>query len=345
LPDIKSHISEENGIVKVFITGATGFIGGHLARQLAQAGYDLHCLTRSTSDTHALQALGVHLVPGSITDPGALAAGMQGCQALVHLASVYSFWEPDMGILQRVNVEGTRAVLQAAAAAGVQRVVYLSTVAVYGVPAQYPFNEETPHAPRLTTVYGRTKRQAEEIVRQAASQHGMQLVVLQPGAVIGAGDTRATGQYLEELLEGRLPLMSFHNTQMNFIHVLDVCDAVQASLERPGAAGQTCLLGGTQMTMWQYLEMISEISGAHLPYLKFPVIVPTLLGWVLTPLAHLLKRPPVWGLSNDQVRMLRDGFVFDGSKAERELGIHYRPVREAVADSVAWYREHKRKHR
>lgn len=322
--------------MKVFITGATGFIGSHLAQQLADAGYELYCLVRSTSDRRALQVLGAHLVEGTVNDLTALQEGIQGCQVLIHLANVYSFWEADMSILYTVNVEGTLTVMQAAAAAGVQRVIYVSTVAVYGVPEEKPFNEKTPPAPRLTTTYARTKRQAEEIVRQMADEHGVELVVFQPGAVIGAGDTRATGQYLADLLEGRLPLMAFSQTQMNFIHVLDVCDAVQRSLETEDVVGQTYLLGGTQMTMWQYLEMISEIGGVRMPYVKLPVIVPTILGWILTPLAYLFRRPPVWGLSNDQVHMLRDGFCFDGSKAGRELGIRCRPVREAVADSVAW---------
>lgn len=339
VPDIENHILEDNGILKVFVTGATGFIGGHLARQLAQAGHELHCLVRGLSDTSALADLGVHLVQGAVTDLAAMQQGMQDCDSLIHLAGVYSFWEADRDVLQRVNVKGTRTVMRAAAAAGIRRVVYVSTVAVYGVPQEKPFSEATPPAPHLTTAYAHSKRQAEEIVRQSAVDHGMELVVLQPGAVIGAGDTRATGQYLCELLEGRLPLMSFHKTQMIFVHVLDVCDAVLRSLALPEAEGQTYLLGGTQMTMWDYLEMISEISGARLPYVRFPVFVPTVLGWILTPLANLIKRPPIWGLSNDQVRMLRDGFVFDGSKAERELGICYRSVREAVVDSVTWYRK------
>ncbi len=322
--------------MKVFITGGTGFIGGHVARRLTETGHELHCLVRSSSDTRRLQALGAHLVPGTVNDLAALQDGMQDCDVLIHMAGVYSFWEPDMSVLPRVNVEGTRTVMRAAAAAGVRRVIDVSTVAVYGVPDEKPFNEETPHAPGLTTLYARTKRQAEEIVRQTAGEQDMELVVLQPGAVIGAGDTRATGQYLIELLRGRLPLMSFSESQMNFIHVEDVCDAVERCLAADDVVGQTYLLGGTQMTMWAYLGMISEIGGVRMPYVKLPVIVPTVLGWLLTPLAYLIKRPPIWGLSNDQVKMLRDGFVFDGSKAERELGIRYRPVRDAVADAVAW---------
>ena len=325
--------------MKIFITGGTGFIGGHVTRRLAQEGHELHCLVRETSDTHSLTELGACLVPGTVNDAVALQKGMQGCDVLIHLANIYSFWEPDMSILPRVNVEGTRTVMQAAAVAGVKRVIDVSTVAVYGVPDEQPFNEETPRAAQVTTLYARTKREAEEIVRQTATEHGMELVVLQPGAVIGAGDTRATGQYLEELLDGRLPLMSFSETQMNFIHVTDVCDAVVRCLAADDVVGETYLLGGTQMTMWDYLGMISEIGGVRMPYVKLPVIVPMVLGWFLTPLASLVKRPPIWGLSNDQVNMLRDGFVFDGSKAERELGIRYRPVRDAVADAVAWVRE------
>ncbi|MDX9866058.1 MAG: NAD-dependent epimerase/dehydratase family protein [Anaerolineaceae bacterium] len=325
--------------MKIFITGGTGFIGGHVARRLVEAGHQLHGLVRETSDTSSLQEMGAHLVTGTVNDLAALQGGMRDCDVLIHLANVYSFWEPDMRILPRVNVAGTRTVMQAAVAADVKRVIDVSTVAVYGVPAEQPFNEETPHALSLTTLYARTKRQAEEIVRQTAAEHGMELVVLQPGAVIGAGDTRATGQYLEALLDGRLPLMSFSETQMNFIHVADVCDAVVRCLTADDVVGETYLLGGTQMTMWAYLGLISEMGGVRMPYVKLPVIVPTVLGWFLTPLAHLIKRPPIWGLSNDQVRMLRDGFCFDGSKAERELGICYRPVRDAVADAVAWMRE------
>lgn len=325
--------------MKVFITGGTGFIGGHVARRLTEAGHELHCLVRSSSDTRNLQALGAHLVLGTLQDTPALHDGMQGCAVLIHMAGMYSFWEPDMGILERANVEGTYQVMQAAAAAGVKRVLYLSTVAVYGLPEEKPFNEETPHAPLLSTRYARTKRQAEEIVRQTAAAQAMELVVLQPGAVIGAGDTRATGQYLNELLRGRLPLMSFSKSQMVFLHVADVCEAVARCVTMERATGQTYLLGETLMSMWDYLGMISEIGEVHMPYMKFPVIVPTILGWFLTPLSNLVKRPPLWGLSNDQVKMLRDGFVFDGSKAERELGIRYRPLRDAVADSVAWVRE------
>ncbi len=325
--------------MKVFITGGTGFIGSHVSRRLSRDGHELHCLVRGASDTRNLQDLGAHLVQGTVNDLTVLQEGMQGCDVLIHLANVYSFWEPDMSILPRVNVEGTRTVMQAAAAAGVRRVIDVSTVAVYGQPDAKPFNEETPHAAQLTTLYARTKREAEDIVRQTAADHGMELVVLQPGAVIGAGDTRATGQYLRELLNGWLPLMSFSETQMNFIHVADVCDAVVRCLAADDVIGETYLLGGTQMTMWAYLGMISEIGGVRMPYIQFPVIVPMILAWFLTPLANLIKRPPIWGLSNDQVRMLRDGFVFDGSKAERELGIRYRPVRDAVADAVAWVRE------
>jgi dihydroflavonol-4-reductase len=327
--------------VKVFITGGTGFIGGHVARRLTEAGHELHCLVRSSSDTHNLQSLGAHLVLGTLNDALALHDGMQGCDVLIHMAGVYSFWEPDMSILERVNVEGTYQVMQAAAAAGVKRVIYLSTVAVFGLPEERPFNEKTFHAPQLTTRYARTKRQAEEIVRQSAAANAMELVILQPGAVIGAGDTRATGQYLNELLRGRLPLMSFSESQMVFLHVADVCEAVACCVTAERAIGQTYLLGDTVMSMWDYLGMISEIGEVRLPYIKFPVIVPTILGWLLTPLSNLVKRPPLWGLSNDQVRMLRDGFVFDGSKAERELGINYRPVKDAVADSVAWVKRNK----
>ena len=182
--------------MKIFITGATGFIGKTLVKKLAGSGHAVRCLVRPTSRVDALRQVGFHLVTGNVNDAESLRLGMAGCDWVIHLANLYTMWHPEPAQFRRVNVEGTYNVMQAALQAGVSKVVYLSTAAVYGRPADLPFREDSLPGPKTFSEYARTKALGNQLAWQFSQQHGLPLVVLYPGIVLGAGDDKPSGKYI-----------------------------------------------------------------------------------------------------------------------------------------------------
>jgi dihydroflavonol-4-reductase len=323
--------------VKYFVTGGSGFIGAHLVRRIQAEGHEVRGLARSGESARKFESMGAVVVRGDVMDREALQAGMQGCDVVFHLANLYAMWEAAPTRFERVNVDGTRVVFSAALAAGVGRVVYVSTAAVYGRPAQAPFVEDSPPGPVLFSRYARSKAQGEREAWQFAARTGLPLTVLYPGIVLGAGDDKASGQYIRDILFRRVPSTIYHQSQATYVAVCDVVEALLRAAALPQALGQKYLVGGTVMSGQAFVELVREVSGAPLPALHFPDWMVTAASYLFTGLANLLRRPPLWGLSVDAAHTLRNGFVFDGSKAERELGIVYTPVRKAVEDAVASY--------
>lgn len=324
--------------MRIFLTGGTGFIGHHVARRLLQAGHQLRCLARTTSSRrNDLRAWGVELVDGDVTDRAAVEAGLVGCQAVVHLAGLYAMWQPDRPAFEQVNVTGTRTVLEAALARGVRRVIYMSTVAVYGRPQERPFCEDSQPGPRWFSEYGRSKAAADRLAWELAGR-GLDLTAFYPGIVLGAGDDKASGHYIRDLIGRRCPSTIYHHSSNMYVYVGDVALAVERALERPRAIGQKYLLGAEALDGQVYTQLISQVSGVALPWFRFP-------DWLVTTASHLLTwranlwthTPPPWGLSIDAAWTLWHGFVFDGSKAVRELGIRYTPIRRALEEAVASY--------
>lgn len=320
---------------EVFVTGGTGFIGRHAVRRLAEAGHEVRCLIRETSDTEELEELGCELVPGDVTDRGTVLEGVRGCEWAVHLAGLYSHWEPDKTAYRRVNVEGTRNVMEAALAVGVSKVVHVSTHGVWGKPAFEPSDEETPLGPVRFSEYARTKHEGDRIVWEHFERRGLPVVVLYPGPVLGAGDPNATGLYIRDLIEGRAPARALEGSVFTLVHVRDVADAIVRALEKEGNEGERYLIGKHSLSMREINRTVGEISGVPLPGLSLPDPVILAGAWLLTRLADLTGKPPPAGMALDQVRSMKEGHVFDGSKAERELGLVYTPIREAVEEEVA----------
>jgi dihydroflavonol-4-reductase len=318
--------------MRVFVTGGTGFIGGHLVRRLAHTGHEMTCLVRAASRGEALGRRGARIVVGDVTDPVALGRGMAGCDAVVHLANVYSFWEADPRVYERVNVRGTAQVMKAAFLTGVGKVVHLSTCEVFGYGADAPFTEETPVGPRRDSRYARSKFAGERIA-WGWERRGLPLVVLYPGAVLGRGDTKPTGRYIRDLARGRIPFLVYPDTVLTVVHVRDVVEAIVQALEREAAGGRY-LIGRHQLTIGALSRMVSEVAGVPLPRRRLPDRLVLPLAALLTGAARLTRRPPPWGLSLDQARVMRRGFRFDGSRATRELGISYTPIREAIAEML-----------
>jgi len=325
--------------IKTFITGATGFIGIHLVERLAQTERKMHCLVRKTSNVSRLKELGATIVTGDVTDKDSLREGMRDCNQVINLANVYSFWEPNRQIYTDINVKGTRNVMECALETGVSKVVHVSSVVVYGKPADCPFTEESPVGPVRFSEYARTKYAGDLIAWELYEKENLPLIMIYPASVLGPGDPKASGQYIQALIHRRLPATVFNDSVITYVHVRDVAEAIVKALEKENNVGEKYLVGKHQLSYREYNEMISEISKVPLPKVCLPNSLVMANAALLTWLADLAKKPPMWGMALDAMRTIKEGFRFDGSKAERELGITYTPIRVALEEAIASYQE------
>jgi dihydroflavonol-4-reductase len=308
--------------MRILLTGATGFIGGHLVRRLGHTWHEMRCLVRDpgAAPARALARRGAGLVQGDVTDPASVRRAMAGCDWVVHLANVYSFWERDPRVYEAVNVRGTAHVMEAALEAGVSKVVHVSTV------------EALAAAPRDNR-YAKSKYAGEQRA-WAFAKRGLPLVVLCPGAVLGRGDTKPTGRYMRDLACRRIPFRLCEDTVLSVVHVRDVVEAIVQALERPETVGGRYVIAGHLVSIGELNRMVSELARVPLPERRLPDALLRPLAALLTGIARVTGRPPRWGLSLDQARVLRRGFRCDGSAAARQLGLEYSAVREAVAEVV-----------
>jgi len=321
--------------MKVFVTGATGFIGSHLVPRLLRDGHELRCLVRRPGTGRPLEEQGAATIQGDVTDRGSIERAMSGCDCVIHLANVYSFWEADRRTYAKVNVEGTRNVMECALAAAIPRVVHVSSAVIYGRPTDLPFTEESPVGPVRFSEYARTKYEGDRIAWKLHEQQGMPLVTIMPGSVLGPGDTRATGDYIRRLVRRSMPARIMEDSVLTFVHVRDVAEAIARAAMRDDLSGARLLVGAQRLSLREVNRMVGEISGVPLPALRLPGPLATAGAALLTWLADRVGQPPPWGMSTDQIRTMKKGFEFDGGKAERELGIAYTPIRAALEEEIA----------
>jgi len=326
--------------MKIFITGATGFIGTHVAELLAKTRSDMYCLVRKrTPAVEHLSALGATLVPGDVTDKASVVRGMKGCDWVIHLAGLYSFWEAKKERFKDVNVTGTRNVMESVLETGVSKVVHVSSVVVYGEPADSPFTEKSHVGPVRFSEYSRTKYEGDLIVWELHEKKGLPVVVVYPGAVMGPGDPKATGQYITNLIRRRLPATVFNTSVMTFVHVKDVAEIIVRAAEKKNNIGEKYFAGKEEKSFQEINQMVSQMSGVALPKMRLPNFLTMASSVFLTGFASLIKRSPPWGMSLDQMRVMLHGFRVDGSKAERELCISYTPVRTAIEEAITSFRD------
>lgn len=323
--------------MKSFITGATGFIGTQFVNRFARTGHEMHCLVRKSSSVQHLQELGATLITGDVTDKASMLAGMEGCDWVINLANVYSFWEPNKQIYTEINVKGTQNVMECALETGVSKVVHVSTAAIYGRPTECPFTEKSPVGPVRFSEYARTKYEGDLICWELYEKRKLPLVMIYPGRVMGPGDPKPTGQYIKDLIYRRFPATVFDNSIMTSVDVRDVAEVIVRALEKENNIGEKYLVGKHQLSMRDWNKMVSDISGVPLPKMRFPDYLVMVSATFLTWLADLTKKPPMWQMSTDLVWTVREGAIFDGSKIERELGITYTPIRVAIEEEVASY--------
>ncbi|RMF82237.1 MAG: NAD-dependent epimerase/dehydratase family protein, partial [Nitrospirae bacterium] len=320
------------------VTGATGFVGAAVARRLSAAGHRLRCLVRPTSDRAALAGLPVELVEGDLLDPASLRRAAAGCRYCFHVAADYRLWAPDAERLYRTNVDGTRELLRAAAEAGVERIVYTSSVATLGLHADgTPADEATPSGlEQMIGPYKRSKYLAEaEALRLA--REGAPVVIVNPSTPVGPGDRRPTptGRLILDAARGAMP--AYVDTGLNIVHVDDVAEGHLLALAR-GRVGERYILGGENLTLREILAEVAALTGRRPPRIRLPHAAVLPVAYLSEAWARLTRGPEPRA-TVDGVRMARKRMFFTSAKAERELGYRPRPARQALRDAVAWYRE------
>jgi len=322
----------------VFVTGGTGFVGGHVVQRLLGEGHRLRCLVRNPARAPAvLSRAGVELVMGDLGNREALAAGMAGCRAVVHLASVNTHWEPHPAIYRAVNVDGLRNVMSEALAAGAAAVVNVGTALSFGKPHDVPFSEESEHGKDLFSSYARSKDLGDRIARRMHREQGLPLVTIYPGGVVGPGNVKQTSQYIHTVLEGKLPGIVFPDVRQTYVHVGDVAEMIARSITMPQAIGRAYLAGNESLSMQELNLLLVELTGVKLPRLRLPGAAMHVASFVATEIADVTKREPMLGMARGSILHMAAGCEFDGSRAIRELGIVYTPIRDSIAAEIAGY--------
>ena len=322
--------------MKALVTGATGFVGAALARTLIAAGWQVRALTRAGSDPRNLRALAVERTVGDLTDAPSLERAVAGCDAVFHAAADYRLWVPDPQTMYRANVDGTRNLLEAARRAGVQRVVYTSSVACIGLPADGSVGtEDTPV--RLESMVGHYKRSkflAERVALEAAEQ-GAPVVIVNPAAPVGPRDLKPTptGQIVLDAALGRTP--AYVDTGLNIVHVDDVAAGHVLAFHR-GRPGERYILGGENLPLREILVQITRLAGRAPPRIRLPHGVVLPIAYLAEGFARVTGKPT--RVTVDSVRMARKRMYFSSEKAARELGYRYRPAALAFADALEWFR-------
>ena len=322
---------------KTLVTGATGFVGRAVAEALLAQGREVRVLARRPQH-RALQGLAVEVVRGDLTDPDSLASALQNCSRLFHVAADYRLWVPDPARMYATNVAGTRSLLQAALEAGLERVVYTSTVGALGNPGDgTPGTEDTPVSlADMVGHYKRSKFLAEQVALEYAGQ-GLPLVVVNPSTPVGAWDVRPTptGQMIVDFLRGKMP--AFLDSGLNLIHVRDVAQG-HLLAEAQGRVGEKYILGHQNLTLAEIFAKLAACSGMKAPRWRLPYYPVLGLAYINEFWSTwITRRPPLIPLT--AVKMAKKLMFFDSQKAVRELGLPQTPIEQALSEAVEWFRQ------
>jgi dihydroflavonol-4-reductase len=322
--------------MRTFLTGATGFLGSHVARALSEQGADLRLLVRPTSDLRNLEGLRAETASGDLRAPVSIEKAMSGCDTVFHVAADYRLWVRDPNEMYRSNVEGTRAILEAARKNGVKSVVHTSSVATVGFSSNgHPADEDSPVSlADMIGPYKRSKFMAEQLAL-AAGRSGMRVVVVNPTTPIGEQDVKPTptGRIVVDFLKRKFP--AYVETGLNLVDATECARGHVAALEK-GKSGERYILGGENLTLKQILDKLRDITGLPSPKIKLPYFFAYATGMVDEVITgRLLKREP--RATVDTVRMGKKKMFASSDKAERDLGWKIVPVDAALARAVKWF--------
>jgi nucleoside-diphosphate-sugar epimerase len=320
--------------MKVFVTGGTGFIGGEVVRQLRGRGDDVVCLARSAEKARKLSDLGCQVVVGDLGDEAAIREGMEGCDGVIHAAAMYEVGIPakQRPAMYEANVRGTERVLRAALEAKIPKVVYVSTVGVFGNTHRKVVDEAYEHPGReFTSYYEETKLEAHRIAKRMMSEEGLPCVIVQPGGVYGPGDTSQVADLLEQFFAGRLPLLPFPELGICLSHVEDIAGGILLALDK-AAVGETYVISGPVTTMRDAIETVAGLSGRKAPKHAMPVALMKAMTPIGPLVGKLMGQPP----NLRELISSADGVTFWASheKASRELGYAPRGMEEGLRQTL-----------
>jgi dihydroflavonol-4-reductase len=316
----------------VLVTGGSGFVGRAVLDRLVTAGRPVRALARSEEAAAALAAAGAEPARGDILDAGSLERAMAGAEVVYHVAGVNGFCFPDPAVLDRGNVDGTRNVVRAAAAAGVRRIVYTSSAATVGEEAGALGTERSTHRGRFLSHYERSKHEAERVALAESARLGVELVAVNPASVQGPGRVRGTAKILIDALNGRLRLVV--DSRLSVVDVADCAEGHVLAEER-GEPGERYLLSGATLTVREAIGLLGRVSGTDERPRRLPPSVAMTMAAAVEAVARVRgRRPP---LCREMVRTILHGHRYDGSRAERELGLAYTPIEESLRRAAEWY--------
>jgi dihydroflavonol-4-reductase len=323
----------------ILITGASGFVGAAVVRRLLQAGHAVRAFIRPTSAHTNLAGLPVEIVQGDLREPDSLMRAMAGIRFVFHVAADYRLWARHPQEIVRTNVEGTRALMEAALRAGVERIVYTSSVATLKArPDGAPSDETFPLDPAAAVgAYKYSKVVAERLVETMVEERKLPAVIVNPSTPIGPRDVRPTptGRIIVEAAAGRMP--AYVDTGLNLVHVDDVATGHLLALEK-GRIGERYIVGGQDVLLGDMLAEIARLTGRSPPKLRLPRRLIFPIAYAAETLAFLTDREPFVTITG--LRLAKDRMFFTSAKAERVFGYRPRPYGEAIAEAIAWFRQH-----
>jgi dihydroflavonol-4-reductase len=320
--------------MRVFVTGGTGFIGGHVVAKLRERGDEVRALVRTPDKGAALAERGCELVPGRLADKRVIREGMEGCDAAIHGAAIYEVGTPRSKHreMYEANVIGTENVLRAALEAKLARLVYISTVGAFGNTRGRVVDESYEHpGTDFTSYYEQTKYEAHGVAKRLIAEEGLPCVIVLPGGVYGPRDHSALGQQINQFLAGRMPLLAFPELGLNMVHVEDVADGVLLALDK-GKPGEAYVLGGEITTMRELIETLARVSGRKAPRLALP----TAMLKAMTPLGPAIGKIMGQGPNLRELISSGDGVTFWArhDKAMSELGYSPRGLEQGLRDML-----------
>lgn len=318
-------------MARVFVTGASGFIGGALAARLVERGEEVVALSRSDAATRALAGRSSRVAMGDVLDENSLARGMKGCALAYHVAGVNTHCPVDPDLLLRVNVGGAEAAVRAAARAGVGRVVLTSSAASLGEPPGTVGREDTAHRGTYLSVYERSKREGEQAAFAAARRLGVEVVAVNPSSVQGPGRSGGNAKIVIAYLNGRLP--AFVDTQLSIVDIDDCTEGHLLAAER-GHDGARYVLNGATISSGEALEIISELSGIRDHIRMVPPALARAAAAIAEGISRVRRRPA--SVCRASVETILHGHRYDGSRATRELGLSYTPVTDTFRRMIEW---------